>query len=136
VGDGGNGDAAGDDNGAASEASPRHRGSEEQQKIIDYAWKISHDREFIYLLKAENGEISVDRKSPVNSNGYRDYGLCQINKGYHPGIVNDERFSDYKWQLDQCYRLYKGGTTFYGLIKYRRNTAFRKKIEDSFTWEG
>jgi len=51
----------------------------------------------------------------IGKNGYYDYGLCQVNKGYFPHIVNDERFfSNWKWQLDECLKLYKGGTKFYG----------------------
>lgn len=98
------------------ELHPIHDGGPEQQKVVDYAWAISHDKNFIYLLKAENGTFDPKRKSTwVGSNGYRDYGLCQINKGFHPEIVGDSRFfTDWKWQADQCYRLYKGGTVFYG----------------------
>lgn len=108
---------------------PIHNGSEEQQKIIDYAWQISHDEKFIYLLKAECGDLDIKCKSKtVGSNGYRDFGACQINKGYHSKIVNDARFfTDYKWQLDQCYRLYKGGTKFYGMNNIH-------KVKKHFTW--
>jgi hypothetical protein len=115
---------------------PLHKGSSKQQEAIDYAWQISKDPNFIYLLKAENGKISIDRKSDiVGSNGYRDYGYCQINKGFHPKIVKDSRFfTDMRWQLDQCYRLYKGGTTFYGLTKFKSNKAFQSKVKEAFDW--
>lgn len=58
----------------------------------------------------------------VGSNGYYDYGLCQINKWYHPEIVNNTKFfTDYKYQIDQCWKLYKWGTRFYGYdIRYKR----------------
>lgn len=115
---------------------PVHKGSRKQQEAIDYAWQISKDPNFLYLLKAENGKVSIDRKSDVvGSNGYRDYGYCQINKGFHSKIVKDSRFfTDMKWQLDNCYRLYKGGTTFYGLIKFKSNKTFQSKVKAAFDW--
>lgn len=103
--------------------------TEEQQKYIDYAWDISHDENFIYLLKAENGALSPTTASKgVNKNGYRDVGLCQINMGYHKKIVNDPRFTDYKWQLEQCLRLYRNGTKFYA----KKNIW---KVKKFFIWE-
>lgn len=59
----------------------------------------------------------------VGANGYYDYGLCQINKGYHSKIVNDPRFfTDYKRQLDKCREKFKGGTRFYGFdVRYKRS---------------
>lgn len=94
-----------------------HQGGLEQQQYIDYAMEISNDPNFAMLLKAECGSLTVDCRSiSVGSNGYYDYGLCQVNKGWHPETVNDPRFfTDYKWQLRECYRLYKGGTRFYGV---------------------
>lgn len=101
----------------------------EQQIYIDYAWNISKDANFVYLLKAESGALSPTALSKgVGGNGYRDIGLCQINKGYHKAIVKDPRFTDYKWQLEQCYRLYNGGTKFYG-------KANIWKVKKFFIWE-
>ena len=86
------------------------------QNKIDYAWSISKDVDFIYTLDVENaGTWDVNILSEiVGANGYRDKGICQFNIGYHPKIVNDKRFSDYQWQIDQCWKHYKGGTRFYG----------------------
>lgn len=120
---------------AAPEKWPYHKGSSQQQEYIDYAWDISHDANFIYLLKAENGEITPDRKSDINyycpkTKTYKwDYGLCQISDCYYPQIVNEKKFfTDWKWQLNQCYNLYKGGVTFYGI----RNIPNVKKY---FEWK-
>lgn len=90
--------------------------SPEQQEKIDYAYEISQDENFVYLLEAENGHFDHLRPSKsVGSNGFRDYGLCQINAGWHPAIVNDRRFrADWRWQLQTCLRLYQTGTVFYG----------------------
>lgn len=85
---------------------------------MQYAWEISKDKNFVYLLEAENGKAwdHQRRSILIGKNGYYDYGMCQINKGYHKKIVNDDRFfTDWKWQMNQCLRLYKGGTTFYGV---------------------
>lgn len=90
-------------------------------EYIHYAWEISgHDKRFIYLLACENGEFSYDRRSDVgykyNGKWYYDYGFCQVSAYFHPQIVsNDKFFTDWKWQMDQCHKLYKGGTKFYGL---------------------
>lgn len=101
----------------------------EQQVYIDYAWDISKDPNFVYLLKAESGALSPTALSrAVGGNGYRDVGLCQINKGYHKDIVNDPRFADYKWQLEQCYQMYKNGVKFYGKSRIW-------KVKKFFTWE-
>jgi len=89
---------------------------EDQNQYVRMASEISNnDLDFLALLDAENGFWTIDRKSrKVGKNGYYDYGFCQINKGYHSEIVNDKRFfTDAHWQLEQCYNLYKGGTTFY-----------------------
>ena len=88
---------------------------ESQQQYVRMAWDISHDLNFLALIEAESEAWTPDRKSiAVGSNGYRDRGFCQINPGWHPHIVFDKRFSNPRWQLEQCYRLWKEGTTFYG----------------------
>lgn len=51
----------------------------------------------------------------MESGWYNDWGFCGVSDFYHWDIVEDERFlSDPYWQLEQCYELYTGGTTFYG----------------------
>lgn len=115
-----------------NEKRPYHLGSAQQQEYIDYAWDISHDPTFIYLIKAENGQISPDRKHGGywrNGKLYYDYGFCGISNYYHKDTVNNEKFfSDWKWQMDKCYELYKGGTTFYG----RNNIP---KVKKFFEWK-
>lgn len=139
---------------------PIHKGDKKQQEYIDYAWEISHEPNFIYLLKAENGLITPDRKHALsyklcdNSQGitvppsncyakkkgyywktHWDWGFCGASDGYQKNTVEDARFfTNWKWQLDQCYRLYKGGTTFYGIKRFRKDKIFRNKIINSFTW--
>lgn len=101
---------------SVGEAPKKIGASPEQQKYIDYAWKISQDKEFIYMMEGENSLWTPDRQSDVVKNGFREqsYGFCQINKHFHSHIVNDPRFKDPYWQLDKCLELWKGGTAFYG----------------------
>ena len=98
--------------------------SEEQQKIIDFAWEKTKDPTFVYLLEAENGLWSVNRKSMDCSQGC-DWGLCQVNELWHPDIVSDPKFCKNsqdphdmncaEFQITTCYNLFKNGTTFYGM---------------------
>lgn len=108
-----------------------------QRNWINFAWKISHDKEFLYMLKAENGLLNHDRRSQYVSNGVQEpsYGFCQIHRGYHPRIVNNLKFKDPAWQLGQCLKLWKGGTIFYGAERIKKNPAYRAKIESHFKFE-
>lgn len=108
--------------------------SQEQQKVIDYAWEISNNMRFIYLLTAENGQYNHDRVHPNHANTVgTDRGYCGINDYYHPTIINDPRFlSDWKWQMRECLRLYQNGTTFYGIIRYDKDPNYRQQIHNKF----
>lgn len=44
---------------------------------------------------------------------HTDWGFG-ISDGYYKRIVDDPKFSDWEWQLEQTYTLWKGGTKFYG----------------------
>jgi len=99
----------------------KHTAGEDQNQFVRYASAISDDDVvFLAMIDAENGLWTPDRQSEVYHNGYREqsYGFCQINKKYHPEIVNDPRFwGDPKWQLEKCYELYINGTSFSGMSK-------------------
>ena len=102
---------------------------------MQIAWEISHDKDFMYMLKAENGLLNHDRQSEVYNNGVREpsFGFCQIHRGYHPEIVNDPKFfTDPKWQLEQCYRLWTGGTAFYGWHRFKADWTFQQKVKSNF----
>jgi len=84
---------------------------------------LSHDINFLALLKAENGELTHDRMHPTaymcKGRTSHDWGLCGISDCYFPEIVNNPKFlDDLDWQLEQCKKLYDNGTTFYGNIKW------------------
>lgn len=109
--------------------------SADQQEVVNYAWEVSGgDMRFIYLLTAENGEYSFNRRHPSGANTVGvDWGLCGINDYYHGDTVRDSRFlSDREWQTRKCYELYTGGTTFYGIIRYDRDANYRQKIHNKF----
>jgi hypothetical protein len=94
-------------------ASPVKKGaSKAMQEMVDYAWSISQSIDFVLTIEAESGFNPKARN--VNRNGTVDSGLAQINHFYHPSIVKDPRFKDWKWQLEKGWELYKGGTRFYG----------------------
>ncbi len=103
-----------------------------QRKWMNEAWEMSHDKEFMYMMKAENGLLNHDRQGH-SSNVGTDWGFCQINDYYHSELVNDPRFlSEPLWQLEQCYRLYRSGTKFYALERLRSDASFRAQIQSQF----
>lgn len=105
----------------------------EQRKWVQFAWQISHDKEFLYMLKAENGNFTPDRKS--ENPGEDSWGFCQINRKYHRDIVNDPRFfSDPSWQMQKCYDLFVGGTVFYGHKRVQKDWKFRNIVQSHFNF--
>jgi len=97
------------------------------QEYIQYAYDIGW-LDLVLLIECENWSRKLDKKSQVPWE--ESYGLCQINKYFHPKIVNDVRFfTDYKRQIDQCYKLMKWWTAFYGRERTNKNTD-RKKCSD------
>ena len=105
-----------------------------QKHWMQVAWQISKDKDFMYMLKAENGLLNHDRKHDAGKNSVgTDWGFCGTNDYWHKDKVNDPRFfSDPKWQLEKCYEMFKGGTTFYGYKRIKKDPAFRKKIQAHF----
>ena len=79
--------------------------------------------DFVLTIEAESGFNPKARN--VNRNGTIDSGLSQINHYWHPKIVKDPRFKDWKFQLEKGWELYKGGTVFYG-------SNVRHKVKNRF----
>ena len=97
------------------------------------AWEMTHDKEFMYMLKAENGLLNSDRRhNPANNAAGVDWGFCGINDHWHPEIVSDPRFFEPMWQLEKCWELYQGGTKFHSVARLKRDAAFRSKIMSHF----
>ena len=109
-----------------------------QRKWATYAWKISHDKELMYMLKSENGLLNHDRQSevpdPYGPNGYENsWGFCQIHKDYHPTVVKDPRFfTDPAWQMKQCLIKFRNGTTFYGYNRMFEDRVWAGKVKSHF----
>ena len=107
-----------------------------------YAYKISEDKDFVLLLNAENrlwregekhaipyklcwtwdawnkgvlpNQAWCAKQRGVFWRTHYDYGFCGVSDGYYKNIVDDIRFkTDWRWQIEQCYQLYKRGTRFY-----------------------
>jgi len=126
----------------ATEGNPVKIGaSQAQNDLIAYAWEKYQDKMFIYLIEAESGVVNK-RSQRKGSNGHYDYGYMQINDGYHKAIVgakefkiNDDSVEQGKYQIDIGYKLYKGGTKFYGLDKLRNNKEFYNAVAKNFIWD-
>lgn len=100
--------------------------SQDMQDRVDYALKISnYDKDFVLILERESGfdPLAVN----INDNKTKDSGIGQINHYFHPHIVNDPRYKDWKFQIDSAYELYINGTIFYG-YKVRHTVENRFKI--------
>ena len=80
------------------------------QQYVQHAYAISSgNMDFVLTLQAENGAWDPLRKSKTEPS----YGFCQFNTRWHRRIVQDPRFKDPFWQLDQCRWYYSHGTKFY-----------------------
>ena len=102
-----------------------------EHEYITTAYEMSGcDKNFVLLLEAENGMWSHDRRHDPSKNTVGvDHGFCGINDHFHPKTVKDERFlSDWKWQMGECLRLYRGGTKFYGASPARKKLAQKNII--------
>lgn len=102
----------------------------DQKNAVILAWKISHDKNFLYMLAAENGQFSPDRKGDRG----KSIGYCQIHSGYHPEITSNKQFYNPVWQMQKCYDMWKGGVRFYGYDRFKNNPAFRSIIKNQFTF--
>lgn len=95
--------------------------SDFQNEIMQYAYITSgYDKEFLYMLKAECGRIDPKCKGDEG----HAHGVCQIHDLYHSKIIKDPRFKDWKWQVNQCVRLWQGGTKFYGYKNRNKVTKY------------
>lgn len=105
------------------------------QQYIQYACEVSnYDVDFILTLQHENWSWDTQKQSNVVQKGVREpsYGLCQMHYRFHKKDVYDnlpynriresKYLSDWKYQIDTCWRKYKGGTRFYGYdYRYKGN---------------
>jgi len=74
----------------------------EQQELINYAWSISNDINFILTVFAESGF----RPYAIGDQG-RAFGVCQRRPDlWRWRLTNDERFADWHFQIDSCWNSY------------------------------
>jgi len=102
--------------------------------LVSYAYNLG-GKDFVLTLGAENGTWEKNRQSPVNSNGYRDVGLCQLNRKWHHEYIDSPDFQDPYKQIQYCHEVFtkaiKSGrikTTFYG---YNRRHEVKKDYQFS-----
>jgi len=72
----------------------------------------------------------VDGKCYWEWKAMYDWWLCGFNEYWHPEIVMDYRFWDWKFQADNCYKLKSTGTIFYwrdGRYKYKNDFIFTEE---------
>ena len=88
--------------------------TQEREKYAQYAYELSDgDLDFVLTGYAESKFIKDARG--VNKGGTVDLGLYQINNYYHPYITNHPFYKEnWKFQIREALRLYRGGTRFYG----------------------
>lgn len=74
----------------------------EQQELIDYAWSISNDMDFVLTIFAE----SWFRPYAIGDQG-RAFWLCQRRPDlWWKRLTNDENFADWHFQIDSCWNSY------------------------------
>ena len=98
----------------------------DQEPIVQYLWQISHDKDFLYTVRAENGILDPFRQSIlIGKNGYRDQGLCQLNRQYHSDFIDSKDFQDWKKQADYCWQVYQERpTAFYGYYQRHKEIKY------------
>ncbi len=65
-----------------------------------------HRDDMVMTWIHESG-FNPEAVSGKNSNGTRDYGLCQLNSRYHWEFINSEEFKDPIKQIDYCLSVYR-----------------------------
>lgn len=98
------------------------------QQLIQYACDVSnYDVDFILTLNAEMGSWDWQGRSRVIQKDWKrepSFGLCQVNYKYHKKTIyenlpfnriKESKFlTDWKYQIETCYEMYKWGTKMYG----------------------
>lgn len=79
-----------------------------ENEVINYAYKISNSKNFLYTLRGENSLFTTDRRSSIiGSNGHWDRGICQLNYQWHKDFIDSPEFQDWKKQVDYCWNIFK-----------------------------
>lgn len=107
-----------------------------RNEYIQYAYNLWW-WDLVAVMECENSTWNQFRQSEVVKNGIREdsRGFCMIHRQWHSKIVDDPRFwNDWKWQIEQCNTLYKGGTKFYAPERWIAKAGMRCKeyVKDRF----
>jgi hypothetical protein len=109
--------------------------SEEQNQWINYAY----NRCGIDCVKTWEGESGwrLNIVSKPNTNGTKDYSLCQLNSQYHWDFINSEAIKDPYKVLDYCIAVWNDAkkkgrlkTTFYA-YNVRNTPGINKRFSIS-----
>jgi len=98
------------------------------QQLIQYACDVSNsDIDFILTLNAEMGSWNWQGQSNVIQKDWKrepSFWMCQIHYKYHKKTIyenlpfnriKESRYlTDWKYQIETCYKMYKWGTKMYG----------------------
>ena len=101
----------------------KNTAGEDQNQYVRIAAEISNnDLDFLATVEGENDLWTPDRK---HTDGI-GHGFCGISYPWHKEIIEDPRFlTDPRWQLEQCWRLYSGGTRFYAFdVRHKHFNKF------------
>lgn len=92
-------------------------------------WKYQRNiPDMISTFLAENNELSVNRKSPVNKNWTYDIWICQFNSYWQRKIIRDKNFYNEDFQVQKCVELWKNWTKFYWFnnrMKFKKYLIFK-----------
>jgi len=104
------------------------------QQLIQYACDVSnYDVDFILTLNAEMGSWNWQGRSRVIQKDWNvepSFWMCQVHYKYHKKTIyenlpfnriKESKFlTDWKYQIETCYQLYKWGTKMYGYnVRYK-----------------
>jgi hypothetical protein len=80
-------------------------------------------------IDGENGLWTLDRRGDYPTYGQRETGLCQFHPRYNSHIINDPRFSDYRFQVEQCWEKFSANPNLFNAYK----NGLYKKQKKHFT---
>ena len=110
---------------------------DQENKILTEAYKKTGDKEFVKMLVAENGRVDPSRQSDaIAKSGSRElsWGICQIHCPSHEDLCGGRTyptnpdFWNWEWQVNECYKLWKGGTTFYAYNRLGRDKEYAEAV--------
>lgn len=102
-----------------------------RQKYVNYAYKVG-GMDLVKLIECENAERNQFRKAYWKEDSW---WFCMINRRWHKDIVDTKEFrEDWKWQIDKCNELMKGGTKFYWRDRIIKGQKCKEYVEERFTY--